>query len=121
MGDPTFVPGKAASVGSNANKDGVFTRQDTAALDAVADKTQSFCDNGDTFCASACLYCFFLSPHDADLSPLSLLLRSVFHSLPPTTPSSPPPPSGGASLATHLGYVREFGDQATDFIVQKAQ
>jgi acetylxylan esterase len=79
MGDPTFVPGKAANVGSNANKPGVFERQDTAALDAVADKTQSFCDNGDTFCAS------------------------------------------GASLATHLGYVREFGDQATDFIVSKVQ
>ncbi|GAA5999835.1 hypothetical protein JCM10207_005932 [Rhodosporidiobolus poonsookiae] len=77
MGDPTFNPGKEFDVGSS-NKPGIFANQQADCLDDNAAIIQSFCDNGDTFCAS------------------------------------------GASLATHLGYVREFGTEATDFVVQKA-
>ncbi|GAA5967715.1 hypothetical protein JCM11641_005743 [Rhodosporidiobolus odoratus] len=52
MGDPSFVPGKQFNVGSNTAKNGVFPRKDTSALDAISGKVQSFCENGDTFCAS---------------------------------------------------------------------
>jgi hypothetical protein len=30
---------------------GLFKRSDTAALEAMADNIQSYCDTGDTFCA----------------------------------------------------------------------
>lgn len=51
MGDPTFTVGQAFNVGSS-RRNGVFAHRDTAALQAVGDKIQSYCDQGDTFCAS---------------------------------------------------------------------
>ncbi|GAA5865740.1 hypothetical protein JCM8547_002762 [Rhodosporidiobolus lusitaniae] len=51
MGDPSFVTGKAYDVGTS-KRNGLFARKDTAALDACADKIQSYCDSDDTFCAS---------------------------------------------------------------------
>ncbi|WP_189334239.1 cutinase family protein [Actinoplanes ianthinogenes] len=51
MGDPRFVPGKPFNAGTSRTQ-GLFPRGADAALDAFADRTQSFCDTGDTFCAS---------------------------------------------------------------------
>ncbi|BGP16667.1 hypothetical protein JCM10213_000417 [Rhodosporidiobolus nylandii] len=50
MGDPTFVAGKSWDVGS-ATRNGVSPRSGSC-FDNLADKTQSYCDQGDTFCAS---------------------------------------------------------------------
>ncbi|GAA6041117.1 hypothetical protein JCM8097_004122 [Rhodosporidiobolus ruineniae] len=52
MGDPTFVPGKDYDVGTSTTR-GLFARSDTSALDAIADKVQSYCDSGDQFCDDA--------------------------------------------------------------------
>ncbi|GJN89421.1 hypothetical protein Rhopal_002401-T1 [Rhodotorula paludigena] len=76
MGDPAFVPGEPFDVGSS-RKNGIFPRRDTSCFEPFASRIQSFCDQGDTFCAS------------------------------------------GNSIATHLSYVRKFGDQATDFVVKQ--
>ncbi|GAA2874167.1 hypothetical protein Acy02nite_32170 [Actinoplanes cyaneus] len=51
MGDPRFVPGKSFNAGTSRTR-GLFPRGNDASLDAFADRTQSFCDTGDTFCAS---------------------------------------------------------------------
>ncbi|HWS31947.1 MAG TPA: cutinase family protein [Actinoplanes sp.] len=50
MGDPRHVPGEAFNAGT-ARTPGLFERGDDASLDAFADRTQSYCDTGDTFCA----------------------------------------------------------------------
>ncbi|GAA4606587.1 cutinase Cut4 [Actinoplanes octamycinicus] len=50
MGDPRFVPGKPFNAGTSRTR-GLFPRGADAALDAFADRTQSFCDTGDNFCA----------------------------------------------------------------------
>ncbi|GAA1614236.1 cutinase family protein [Actinoplanes couchii] len=51
MGDPRHVPGEAFNAGTSRTA-GLFARGDDASLDAFADRTQSYCDTGDTFCAS---------------------------------------------------------------------
>lgn len=50
MGDPTHVPGKPFNAGT-AETDGLFARREDASLDAFADRIQSYCDEGDVFCA----------------------------------------------------------------------
>ncbi|WIM92790.1 cutinase family protein [Actinoplanes oblitus] len=50
MGDPRFVPGKVFNAGTSRTR-GLFPRGADASLDAFADRTRSFCDTGDTFCA----------------------------------------------------------------------
>lgn len=74
MGEPTFVPGEAYTVG-DASEGAVFPRVDTGSCLPLAERIQSYCSEGDTFCDS------------------------------------------GNSILTHLGYVREFGDEAADFVV----
>ncbi|GAA6008303.1 uncharacterized protein JCM10292_005525 [Rhodotorula paludigena] len=76
MGDPAFVAGEPFDVGSS-RKNGIFPRRDTRCFEPFASRMQSFCDRGDTFCAS------------------------------------------GNSIATHLSYVRKFGDQAANFVVEQ--
>jgi hypothetical protein len=51
MGDPRYVPGKSFNAGTSKTA-GRFPRPANASLDAFASKTQSYCDTGDTFCAS---------------------------------------------------------------------
>jgi acetylxylan esterase len=51
MGDPSFVPGKPFNAGTSTRA-GVFPRRDAQSIDAFAAKIQSYCDTGDTFCAS---------------------------------------------------------------------
>lgn len=51
MGDPSFVPGESFNAGTSTRA-GLFPRSDAQSLDAFADRTQSYCDTGDTFCAS---------------------------------------------------------------------
>lgn len=57
MGDPAFVAGEPFDVGSS-RKNGIFPRRDTSCFEPFASRMQSFCDQGDTFCASAS--CFSL-------------------------------------------------------------
>jgi hypothetical protein len=51
MGDPRHVAGAEFNAGT-AQNDGLFARAEDQSLDAFADKTQSYCDEGDLFCAS---------------------------------------------------------------------
>jgi acetylxylan esterase len=51
MGDPSFVPGESFNAGTSTRA-GLFPRSGAQSLDAFADRTQSYCDTGDTFCAS---------------------------------------------------------------------
>jgi len=51
MGDPRYVPGKSFNAGTSKTR-GLFARGNDASLDAFAARTQSYCDTGDTFCAS---------------------------------------------------------------------
>lgn len=51
MGDPRFVPNKSFNAGTSTRA-GLFARGADASLDGFADRTQSYCDTGDTFCAS---------------------------------------------------------------------
>jgi acetylxylan esterase len=51
MGDPRYVPGTSFNAGTSKTK-GLFPRGNDASLDAFAARTQSYCDTGDTFCAS---------------------------------------------------------------------
>ncbi len=60
MGDPRFVPGKSFNAGTSRTQ-GLFPRGNDASLDAFADRTQSFCDTGDTFCASGASVAVHLS------------------------------------------------------------
>ncbi|BCY08492.1 cutinase [Actinoplanes sp. L3-i22] len=60
MGDPRYVPGKSFNAGTSRTK-GLFARGNDAALDAFADRTQSYCDTGDTFCASGASVAVHLS------------------------------------------------------------
>ena len=48
FGDPTFTAGEPFNA-ENRNRNGVFARG-RGALDAVADRTRSFCNQGDRFC-----------------------------------------------------------------------
>jgi Cutinase len=48
FGDPTFTAGEPFNA-ANRNRNGVFPRG-RGKLDAVADRTRSFCNTGDTFC-----------------------------------------------------------------------
>ncbi|MEV6348088.1 cutinase family protein [Actinoplanes sp. NPDC051851] len=60
MGDPRYVPGKSFNAGTSRTK-GLFARGEDASLDAFADRTQSYCDTGDTFCASGASVAVHLS------------------------------------------------------------
>jgi acetylxylan esterase len=51
MGDPRYVPGKSFNAGTSKTA-GRGNRPANASLDTFAAKTQSYCDTGDTFCAS---------------------------------------------------------------------
>jgi hypothetical protein len=51
MGDPRYVPNKSFNAGTS-KRAGLFARGADAPLDSFADRTQSYCDTGDTFCAS---------------------------------------------------------------------
>ncbi|WP_203830284.1 cutinase family protein [Actinoplanes palleronii] len=60
MGDPRFVPGKSFNAGTSRTK-GLFARGAANSLDAFAARTRSFCDTGDTFCASGASIAVHLS------------------------------------------------------------
>lgn len=51
MGDPSFVPGESFNAGTSTRA-GLFPRGAAQSLDGFADRIQSYCDTGDTFCAS---------------------------------------------------------------------
>ncbi|MFF7534719.1 cutinase family protein [Streptomyces bobili] len=51
MGDPRYTTGKPYNVGT-AQRDGVFPRLPHQALSAFADRTRSYCDDNDPYCAS---------------------------------------------------------------------
>jgi hypothetical protein len=51
MGDPRYLPGKSFNAGTSKTK-GLFPRGNDALLDPLAARIQSYCDTGDTFCAS---------------------------------------------------------------------
>lgn len=60
MGDPRYVPGELFDAGTSRTR-GLFARGNDASLDAFADRTQSYCDTGDTFCASGASVAVHLS------------------------------------------------------------
>jgi acetylxylan esterase len=51
MGDPRYLPNKSFNAGTSKTK-GLFPRGNDALLDPFAARIQSYCDTGDTFCAS---------------------------------------------------------------------
>lgn len=51
MGDPRYKTGKPYNVGT-AQRDGLFPRLPHQFLSAYADRTRSYCDNNDPYCAS---------------------------------------------------------------------
>ena len=51
MGDPRHVDGESFQAGT-ATTDGLFARGQNQSLEGMADRIQSYCDAGDTFCAS---------------------------------------------------------------------
>ena len=83
MGDPANVNGYSFHVG-NSTLDGLFPRNNTDnwAAYGLVDKTVTYCDDEDTYCARGKL--------------------------------------GEKSLEVHIGYVKEYGAQAADFVVSKA-
>jgi acetylxylan esterase len=50
-GDPRRIPGQSFDVGTDKNAEGIFPRLKTQLLTAFAPDIQSYCDNGDPFCA----------------------------------------------------------------------
>ncbi|WP_436534803.1 cutinase family protein [Actinoplanes sp. HUAS TT8] len=60
MGDPRYVPGKSFNAGTSQTR-GLFARGEDASLDAFTGRTQSYCDTGDTFCASGASVAVHLS------------------------------------------------------------
>ncbi|KUJ18899.1 acetyl xylan esterase [Mollisia scopiformis] len=56
FGDPTFTHGQSFDAGTDTTTDGIFARSaggsSLALLNTYASKIQSYCDNGDVYCAS---------------------------------------------------------------------
>jgi acetylxylan esterase len=50
-GDPRRIPGQSFDVGTDKGAEGIFPRLKTQLLTAFAADIQSYCDNGDPFCA----------------------------------------------------------------------
>jgi acetylxylan esterase len=50
-GDPRRIPGQSFDVGTDKNAEGIFPRLSSQSLSAFAPDIQSYCDNGDPFCA----------------------------------------------------------------------
>lgn len=51
MGDPRHMPNKSFNRGTAIGATGLFPRRADQSLDAFANEIQSYCDNGDPFCA----------------------------------------------------------------------
>jgi acetylxylan esterase len=52
MGDPSFIPGLAYDKGNATTERGIFPRSNTAPCLAYSNRLRSYCDAGDTYCAS---------------------------------------------------------------------
>jgi|HubBroStandDraft_6_1064221.scaffolds.fasta_scaffold01750_3 acetylxylan esterase len=50
-GDPRRIPGQSFDVGTDKNAEGIFPRLKSQLLTSFAPDIQSYCDNGDPFCA----------------------------------------------------------------------